>query len=104
SVSPRSRLATSLFPNRFSCYKPHPRTIRARPISTVPISRRARTPCKPGAERRMEDLKQPVEDAGHGLQAPHWQLAETIGDNAPLIPFRLILRPSGVVVEVTQPD
>jgi pSer/pThr/pTyr-binding forkhead associated (FHA) protein len=52
----------------------------------------------------MDDFKDSCETQGHVLQGPHWHRTQSPSDTRPATPLRLILQPSCVVIELTEPD
>jgi len=52
----------------------------------------------------MDETIKPSESSGLPLQGPHWQRGQQSDLPTDFIPLRLVLQPSGMVVEITQPN
>ena len=52
----------------------------------------------------MDDHQPPGEAPGHSLQGPHWHRGRPLERPADFAPLRLVLQPSGLVVELSEPD
>jgi pSer/pThr/pTyr-binding forkhead associated (FHA) protein len=52
----------------------------------------------------MDDLPTPAPDGGHPLQGPHWPQTRSKTAAPEFFPLRLVLQPSGMVVELGRPD
>jgi pSer/pThr/pTyr-binding forkhead associated (FHA) protein len=52
----------------------------------------------------MDDPRTPGQDGGHPLQGPHWLQSCSQPPPADFFPLRLVLQPSGMIVEFTRPD
>jgi predicted component of type VI protein secretion system len=52
----------------------------------------------------MDDLPTPAPDGGLPLQGPHWSHSRSQPSGPDFFPLRLVLQPSGMVVELTRPD
>jgi pSer/pThr/pTyr-binding forkhead associated (FHA) protein len=52
----------------------------------------------------MDDLPTPAPDGGLPLQGPHWAHSRSQASGPEFVPLRLVLQPSGMVVELARPD